>query len=675
MKTNKKTLKNDKSLITEEVDSMITNKLTLGAGVSSAIENLWVLDSSETNANEQMNELQTDVVKWRHRLRFLKPMVYIGSLLILIGVVFCASLSVMTQSNNRGTGDSNAIIYSNISRSLYQELSSAGDVGFQQLGQTINNLPSGTPAIKNDAVTAFTSINQRWKSLSETANNISLVKNTADANNTTLQTAFPYVVWNPNGFKNLTSDLVNIQKTLEVVSYGKPMGSNLSDGRKALMNELYTWAKTSPDDKGWLMAWNSLAQINKPLENIVNGQKDWDDAEQSWAKLRTSLEPVLTSNSDGSISNNNYYIGLTLIVIGFLLLLASALIQMGSAKVNETLVVSTNERVAGVIAGIMSQLNVASHGDLSSIDEIDEKNANTLKGKISFMISDLANLVADIKRSVNKTQDITSEARKNAGILAEHNLDQATRMSEMSRQSMDLLDGLDVVEGEMVGLRKSIESAVSTSHLSSQDSEEAVKGLKDIQGTFDELKVRIKRLLSYNTEFFELGGWMQDVGDQLEVLAIQAQTQALKSSGSGVNEGFKIVAEDIFNLRKQAEEKSQKMASIIQLTETDSDAVKSYLDNTFKTLSQVSSIIGLKNESSKKMEVLISDMNSFMGIVGKSVASQEKTMSELKASTSVSSKMGEEDKEVVNNALSSFNQVTEIVRTLGQKTQKFKVKS
>jgi methyl-accepting chemotaxis protein len=668
----KKTLKNkESSFISEEVDSLITAKLTLGPGVSSAIENLFVLDSSEASVNEQMNELQTKTIKWRQRSKYVKLFSYTGIVLVLLGIAFCAFLSLA--STNTPSNDGNTIIYNSLSRSLYQELTEGGDDGFNQLVTTIGSLPSNSPANKQEALSDISGIQQKWKYLNQVALNINNVLSSADSIQTSLQTAFPYVTWNPYGLKNVAIDLSATTNGIIQVVNGKTMDNNIIESRNALMGELYAWAKNAPSDKGWITAWNSLSQINKPLEDISNSGKDWDNASLLWDKLKTDLSPVLTSSVPQTSSVNNW-IGLFLIFVGFAFLAIALYVQTKTSKINEELVTSTNERVANVIAGIMSQLNMALHGDLSNLDEIDEKNANTLKGKINFMIVDLAAIVTEIKRFVSKTQDVTNDAKKNANILADHNIDQTNRMSEMSRQIIELLDGLDSVESETNVLKKSIENAVATTNLTVQDSEKALSGLQSIQTDFDELKTRVKRLLSYNTEFSELGGWIQDIGDRLEVLAIQAQSQSVKNSGA-TNEGFKVVAEDIHALRKQAEEKAEKMVSILKMTQTDSDTVRIYLDNTLKSLSEVSSVVELKNESSKKIEGLISDMNGFIAVVSKTITSQEKTMSELKASSTIVTKIGEDDKEAVNNALTSFNTVTEIVRVLVHKIQKFKVKS
>lgn len=299
------------------------------------------------------------------------------------------------------------------------------------------------------------------------------------------------------------------------------------------------------------------------------------------------------------------------------------------------------EKLQRQIKELLRIVSTAANGDFTVNAQVTADTLGALADSFNLMVSDLSELVREVKKSAEHVAQSTRSILGNTTKMAVGAEDQAKEIEQISDFAKDMAQ---VTKDTNTSAQRADEAAKHAKDVAQRGGrivEQSIEGMHRIRETVTETSERVKILDESSVRIGEITDFISDIANRTNLLALNATIEAARADESG--RGFMVVADEIRNL---AERSSRAAGEITKLI----DDIRNGTSETVMAME-----LGNKEvaEGTKKVDAAGSALREIQGAVDISTTSVVEI-------TSATEKQLKSSEEIVN--------VMEAVATIAQQT-------
>lgn len=322
---------------------------------------------------------------------------------------------------------------------------------------------------------------------------------------------------------------------------------------------------------------NNFTRINEGVAGIQSVATDIAEAQESSALLSRLGTEVLaaaidvedalaTHSAERPIKPYLIYIFAGLSVLSLLAFVGLFLFNVRRRQI----AAESSERLQQeAILTLLDDISNLADGDLTTSVTVSEDFTGAIADSINFTIETLRNLVGTINDTARQVTDAASST-----------LDTATSLNQASRQQNDqigtaaesitrMTESMQDMSGEADQLAQQAESSLETARSGGETVRGTITGMESLREQIQDTSKRIKRLGESSQEIGNIIGFINDISEQTNTLALNASIQAAMAGESG--KGFAVVADEVQRLAERAGSATKQIEGLVKTIQADTN--------------------------------------------------------------------------------------------------------
>jgi methyl-accepting chemotaxis protein len=326
-------------------------------------------------------------------------------------------------------------------------------------------------------------------------------------------------------------------------------------------------------------------------------------------------------------------------------------------------------------------------GDLSKRMQPSQRNEamGEIAQEFNAMIAELEQTVQQLKDFANEVATSSEEVTASAEEVRSASQQVTRSIQEISEGAERQNDSLQSVSREMSGLSTTVEEIASlsnevadlaertakTGRRGREAAQEAIAGMNQIETESEEAVEQITDLEDEMNQIDELIEFITDVADQTNMLALNANIEAARSSDSG--EGFAVVANEVKELAEEtkeaAEDIEQRLERIQGQTEDTVDSVKTTGTRIAENTESVRNAVEALDEIAGYAQETNTGVQEISAATEEQAASTEEVVAMVDEAATISERTSSEAENVAAAAEEQTTAMTEVSDSASELSQ------
>lgn len=261
---------------------------------------------------------------------------------------------------------------------------------------------------------------------------------------------------------------------------------------------------------------------------------------------------------------------------------AMALVELiPSVKGLESVIHSTKdaelerEKIQRQIKEFLKIVTNAAEGDFTVTAMVTADTLGALADSFNLMISDLSDLIRDVKKAAGQVATSTSGILTNIEAMAKGAVNQASQTETISNFAKEMVD---VINNSNQSAQRAAEAARQAKEVAEKGSgivKKSISGMANIRESVREASKQVRVLGENSARIGEITDFISEIASRTNLLALNASIEAARAGEAG--RGFTVVADEIRNLAERASTSAEEISKLI-------DAIKSGISKTMKAM-------------------------------------------------------------------------------------------
>lgn len=421
-------------------------------------------------------------------------------------------------------------------------------------------------------------------------------------------------------------------------------------------------------------AWRALAAGFAPsrahIDVLIGARQQWNAVHDSVQAISTIQQAVSAVPPAAAPASSK-----AIVLCALLLVVSGAFLIWIGWKQQRWRVLeakSSGETLRLGVDEMSSRLRNLSKGDLTVRVRPSTQILAPLANMVNSTIKNLHTLAVDVKQTASNTASAAQRATSATGALVDNSRSYVQSLSENGEDVLMLSATIQSVsdlsdEAQTVSVRASETLEVGKKAVSHSHTHTAA-----IKDETDEGTTRAQRLQTSASEVLLVSSFLNEVSEQISVLAIQAAIQASKAGDSG--QSFRVVADGLKALAEKSGESARRVASLVEGTVHDIRSMEEVMKSVSHKAEEASRLSDVSEEAILKAAQTLEQLQEFVLQIKSLANQQEKSAEQLATRTRVSLKQVEETSQKAQDAAEAVMLLVQHSAQLDQSTHKFKVK-
>ena len=332
---------------------------------------------------------------------------------------------------------------------------------------------------------------------------------------------------------------------------------------------------------------------------------------------------------------------------------------------------AAHEQIETGIMSLMTDLSVVSQGDLTRRSPVSESTVGTLADMLNNTFDRLSGLVKQVKQTADKTVASARDATDATTALVDAARDDQVALVENGREVLRLSQGVQHVARLSEEAKGLSDGAVATAQDGQKAVGEAADRLRDIREYTEEAGNRVGRLATSSKEIANIITVLNDLADQINVIAMQAGVQAALAGDGG--RGFKVVADNLEALADKSGNASRRISALIETALGDIEAASSATSSVLRGADDGARLMDVSREASASIAETIAQLAQRVEAMREGASNQEQVAHILDVNTKTSMERVASSQAKAQAAAEGILNLLETVRALGQSAHRFRV--
>ena len=276
-------------------------------------------------------------------------------------------------------------------------------------------------------------------------------------------------------------------------------------------------------------------------------------------------------------------------------------------------------------------VSAAADGDFTVTAQVTADTLGALSDSFNLMVSDLSELIRDVKKSSDQVAQFTSGILNTTAEMANG----AERQAQEIQHTRGLTNAMKTLSNNTnKSAQQTAESAKSAKHAAERGGEvvkKSIEGMQRIKETVLDTSQQVKSLGENSTRISEISEFISDIANRTNLLALNATIEAARAGDAG--RGFSVVADEVRNLAERA---SRAASEITKLIDTIQNGISEVIMAMELGNSEVAEGTKMVDEAGSALREIINTVDSSSGSVQEITAAIE---DQLKSSEEIAEVM------------------------------------
>ena len=329
------------------------------------------------------------------------------------------------------------------------------------------------------------------------------------------------------------------------------------------------------------------------------------------------------------------------------------------------------EKIQSQIKDLLKYVSAAANGDFTVSAQVTADTLGALADSFNLMVSDLSELVRDVKKAATKVNTSTENILHNTNAMADGAENQAAQTEGITKSSKDMVNLLNMTNENAQRAAEAANKAKEIAERGSKIVKKSVDGMRIIRDSVQEASKQVKQLGDNSKQISEITDFIVEIANRTNLLALNASIEAARAGEAG--RGFTVVADEIRNLAERSSKSAEEISELVEDIQNGINKSVEAMESGTTEVSQGTELVDKAGEILK--EILGSVEISSSSIIDISKATHEQTEFSENIAKSLE-EIAEITKRTAERSKQSIESVTELEflsNTLNQTVEKFKL--
>jgi twitching motility protein PilJ len=332
---------------------------------------------------------------------------------------------------------------------------------------------------------------------------------------------------------------------------------------------------------------------------------------------------------------------------------------------------SLQEKIQSQIKDLLKNVSAAANGDFTIQAKVTADTLGALADSFNLMVSDLSELIRDVKQAATKVNTATENILQNTNAMAGGAENQAAQTEGITKSSKDMVNLLNKTNENAQRAAEAANKAKEVAERGGEIVKKSVQGMRIIRDSVQEASKQVKQLGDNSKQISEITDFIVEIANRTNLLALNASIEAARAGEAG--RGFTVVADEIRNLAERSSKSAEEISELVE--DIQNGIIKSVkaMESGTSKVSEGTELVDSAGEILK--EILGSVEISSSSIIDISKATHEQTEFSENIAKSLE-EIAEIAKGTAERSKQSIGSVTELEflsKTLNQTVEKFKL--
>jgi len=323
------------------------------------------------------------------------------------------------------------------------------------------------------------------------------------------------------------------------------------------------------------------------------------------------------------------------------------------------------------IKGLLRTVSAAADGDFTVNASVTADTLGALADSFNLMISDLSELIRDVKKGVEHVSQFTRGILDTTKTMATGAEKQAMEIEHMSNLAKEMAALAENTNNSAMRADESAKLAKEVAERGGSIVEQSIKGMHRIKENVLETSKRIRSLGESSQRVGEITEFISDIANRTNLLALNATIEAARAGEAG--RGFTVVADEVRNLAERSRRAASEITKLIEDIQNGTSEVVMAMEMGNREVA----------EGTKMVDEAGSALREILGAVGISTTSVEEitdaTQKQLKSSEDVAqimeriAKIAQQTAEGAKKSEDEISRLESLSKSLNSAVLKFKL--